>query len=316
MITAQDLRGCYIALITPMAPTENSREPQIDFNRLYELIRNSIDAGVTGLVFSGTTGQSATLSHDEHVEVAVKGASYAHWYSNEKGRSVQIIAGAGSNCTSEAISLSKRIVSAAPVDALLCVTGYYNNPPQEGLIAHYETLADEMMDERTPLVLYNVPGRTASNLVLETIIHLSHHPNIIGIKEASGVLPKIQEILENTNRKEFQVISGEDHLVYDIMKLGGTGVISASANRWPLEFQRLTELALKGKWKEAEELQEALLPCTQAVFCAKNPIPLSYMFGVEVRLPLVGIDRLNEEDQKRCIGTIEKALAIENFPHV
>ena len=314
MITARNLRGCYVAIITPMTITEGNSYPQVDLNKMYSLIRENIDAGVTGLVFAGTTGQSATLSHDEHVEVATKGAAYAHWYSNETGKNVQIIAGAGSNSTNEAISLSERITAAAPIDALLHVTGYYNNPPQEGLVAHFEAVAEAMAPHRTPIILYNVPGRTSSNLSAETIIQLSKHPNIIGVKEASGDLEKIEKIIAETDRKTFQVVSGEDHLVYDIMKRGGTGVISAAANRWPREFQVLTELAEEEKWEEAEELQKALLPCVKAVFCAKNPIPLCHMFGSEVRLPLVKITQL--ADSEKYENIISEAMAIETFPHV
>ena len=235
MITARNLEGCYVALITPMRCEAQDTWPQVDFDRLYELIRQAVDAGVTGLVFVGTTGQSATLTHDEHVDVATKGAAYAHWYAHEQGRSVQLVAGAGSNATHEAIDLSERIVAAAPVDALLHVTGYYNNPPQEGLRAHFEAVASAMQPHRVPIILYNVPGRTNSDLAAETVVHLAAHPNIIGVKEASGDLKKIEEIITRTNPDQFRVVSGEDHLVYEIMRRGGTGVISATANRWPRE---------------------------------------------------------------------------------
>ncbi len=315
-MTAQNLEGCYVALITPMRRVEGQVLPQIDFDRFYQLIRNTIDAGVSGLLVAGTTGQSATVTHDEHVDIAVKGASYAHWYAHEQGRTVQIMAGAGSNATHEAISLSERIVTAAPIDALLHVTGYYNNPPQEGLIAHFEAIATRMQEHRVPIILYNVPGRTNSDLAAETVIHLARHPNIIGIKEASGKLDKIQQILAATDSCKFRVVSGEDHLVYDIMRRGGTGVISATANRWPREYQRLVELCRENNWEAAEELQKALLPCSQAVFCVKNPIPLAYMFNSEVRLPLVGVDRLNEALRTRAVETIEKALSITEFPRV
>lgn len=316
MITAKNLEGCYIALITPMRRSAEDSWPQVDFDQLYELIRQAVDAGVTGLVFAGTTGQSATLSHDEHVEVATKGAAYAHWYAHEQGRSVQLIAGAGSNATHEAVELSERIAASAPLDALLHVTGYYNNPPQEGLEAHFEAIASAMESRRVPIILYNVPGRTNSDLSAETVVRLAAHPNIIGIKEASGNLEKIEEILARTDREEFRVVSGEDHLVYEIMRRGGTGVISATANRWPRPFQRLCDLCREEQWGEASELQEALLPCCRATFSVKNPIPLAYMFNSELRLPLVGLGQLNAALREQAEGIIREALAIEQFPHV
>jgi len=316
MMTAKDLEGCYVALMTPMAREEGNPWPQVHYERLYELIRRTIDAGVAGLLFAGTTGQSATLTHNEHVEVATKGAAYAHWYAHEQGRSVQLLAGAGSNATHEAIELSERIVQAAPIDALLHVTGYYNNPPQEGLQAHFEAVASALEAHRVPVILYNVPGRTNSNLAASTVVRLAAHANIIGIKEASGNLEQIEEILAGTDPREFRVVSGEDHLVYEIMRRGGTGVISATANRWPREYQRLCELCLQGEWSAAEELQAALLPCCQAVFSVKNPIPLAHMLNSEVRLPLVGVAQLSEALREKAEGLIRAALALESFPHV
>ncbi|OGY43303.1 MAG: 4-hydroxy-tetrahydrodipicolinate synthase [Candidatus Buchananbacteria bacterium RIFCSPHIGHO2_01_FULL_39_8] len=312
MFTAKNLAGCHVAMITPM--TRDLPTPRIDWPRLFELTEQLIDAGVTGLLFAGTTGQSATLSHDEHVEVVLKGAAHAHWYAHEKGRSVQLLAGAGSNSTQEAIELSLRIAEQAPIEALLHVTGYYNNPPQEGLIAHFEAIADALAPRQIPIILYNVPGRTASNLAAETTIQLAAHPNIIGIKEASGDLTKVDQIVAATNPDDFRVVSGEDHLVYEIMRRGGTGVISASANRWPRQFQRLTELATAGQWEAAKELQEALLPCVKAVFAVKNPIPLACMFDTAVRLPLMELPRLNEATRQKALTAIETALAIEQFP--
>ena len=316
MITARNLEGCYVALITPMRREAHTAWPQVDFDRQHDLIRQTEDAGATGLVFARTTGQSASLSHDEHVEVATKGAAYAHWYAHEQGRSVQLIAGAGSNATHEAVQLSERIAASAPLDALLHVTGYYNNPPQEGLEAHFEAIASAMEARRVPIILYNVPGRTNSDLSAETVVRLAAHPNIIGIKEASGNLEKIEEILERTDREAFRVVSGEDHLVYEIMRRGGTGVISATANRWPRPFQRLCDLCREEQWEAASELQEALLPCCRAAFSVKNPIPLAYMFDSALRLPLVGLERLNPALREQAEATIQEALAIEQFPHV
>jgi len=316
MFTAEQIEGCYVALITPMRQVGYKHIYEVDYDHYFEVIRSCVDAGVTGLLFAGTTGQSATFSHDEHVEVATRAITYAHKYVREQGQKVQIFASAGSNATFEAVELSERIVSSVQVDALLHVTGYYNNPPQEGLIAHFETIANALQPHQVPIIMYNVPSRTKSDLAAETTIQLACHPNIIGIKEASGDLGKVDQIIAHTNSRQFRVVSGEDHLVYEIMRSGGTGVISATANRWPEEFQQLTELCKEGQWEAGEELQEALLPCCEAVFCVKNPIPLAYMFNSSVRLPLVGISQLKEPIRQEAERKIQKALSIESFPHV
>lgn len=315
MLNARELTGCSVALITPMRRVEGNPVAQVDFERYEQHIRQMIDAGVRGLVFAGTTGQSATLTHDEHVEVVVRGANCARQYAEQSGRSLLLIAGAGSNATHEAIHLSQRIAAATQVDALLHVTGYYNNPPQEGLLVHFTAVADAMQNANLPIILYNVPGRTGSNLAAETVIRLARHPNIIGIKEASGDLEKVDQIIAETDRDSFCVVSGEDHLVYEIMRRGGTGVISATANRWPREYQRLTELALAGRWEDARELQEALLPCSRAVFSVKNPIPLAYMFQTGLRLPLVGVEQLEEPLRQKVEGIIQEAVSIRCFPY-
>ncbi len=315
-LTAETFQGCYVALITPMRSADGASLPEIDFDRYFEQVRSCLDAGVTGLLFSGTTGQSATLSHDEHVEVAIRGAQYAREYADSLGRSVQLLAGAGSNATHEACELSKRIVGQAPIDGLLHVTGYYNNPPQEGLRKHFEAIADTMHQQHIPIILYNVPGRTNSNLSADTVIQLAGHPGIIGIKEASGDLDQIRQIINNVDVSQFRVVSGEDHLVYEIMRMGGTGVVSATANQWPREFQVMTELGLAGEWDKAAGLQEALLPCCRAVFSVKNPIPLAHLFNTELRLPLVGLDELAPAAREKAEKLIRQALEIREFPHV
>ncbi len=154
------------------------------------------------------------------------------------------------------------------------------------------------------------PGEAA------TVIELSRHPYIIGVKEASGNMDQIKAIIDGTNRDHFAVVSGEDHLVHAIMKLGGQGVISATANRWPREFQTLCELCLAGEWTKSEELQKALQPCVDATFCIKNPIPLHYMFDADIRPPLITIAELPEPMRSRCIDKINTAQSIRQFPHV
>ncbi len=314
MLSAREIKGCYVALITPMR--EVMGDWLIDFERFYKQIEAVIDAGCPGIVIAGTTGQSATLSHSEHIELVTRGSVHARVHAEKQGRQVHVIGSAGSNSTRESVYLMQSIAREARVDAYLHVTGYYNNPPQEGLLRHYRTVADEAARHDTAVVMYNVPGRTASNIAAETCIELAEHPAIIAVKEASGDMDQVQRILDETDRSAFAVTSGEDHLVAEIMRRGGTGVISASANRWPREFQRLTELALAGEHRKAAELQEALMPCVKAVFCVKNPIPLHHMFGSGIRVPLVPVEELNPETRRHAEEAITQALAIQSFPHV
>jgi len=314
MLTAQQLRGCYPALITPMRNEEG--RTVVDVDAFHRLIGDVIDAGVSGIVIAGTTGQSATLTHDEQVALVNDGALYARGYAAGRGRRIHVIASAGSNSTAEAADLSRRILAAGRVDALLHVTGYYNNPPQEGLFKHFSLMADIAAECHSSVILYNVPARTKSNIDADTVIELARHPAVVAVKEASGDIDQIQRILDGTDRATFTVVSGEDHMVADIVRRGGTGVISASANRWPREFQTLCDLALAGEHEKAAELQAALLPCVEAVFCVKNPIPLHWMFQSEIRSPLCRVDELREPGRTKAMDRIARALAIESFPHV
>ena len=314
MLRATELRGCYPALITPMRNEEG--RIAIDMEAFYRQIAFVIDNGVSGIVIAGTTGQSSTLTHDEQIKLVNDGALYARGYASGKGRKIQVIASAGSNSTAEAVYMSRCILAEGRVDALLHLTGYYNNPPQEGLLKHFHLMADLAAENDSSVVMYNVPGRTGSNLEADTVIELSKHPAIIAVKEASGKLDQVQRILDHTDRAEFTVVSGEDHLVAEVVRRGGGGVISASANRWPGEFQRLCDLGLAGEHEKAAELQAALLPCVDATFAIKNPIPLHHMFNSELRPPLVTVGDLREPKRSEVIAKIEKALAIESFPHV
>jgi len=312
MITNQQLQGCHVAIITPM--TRRGNLSVIDYDRLYELIDYCIEGGVSGLLFAGTTGQSATLSHAEQLELCSRGIDYARGRAQDVDRKITCIASAGSNDTEEALHLSHQIVNAVEPDALLHVTGYYNNPPQEGLIAHFQSIAHEMLKKDTGLILYNIPGRTGSCIEVETMLRLSEHPAIVAVKDATGDIESVQNIIDNTDTENFTVLSGEDHMVYEIIKRGGSGVISASANRWPKEFQQICNFALNGEMEAAENLQKELQPCIDAVFSAKNPIPLHYMLQTDLRLPLVSINDMNEENRIEALKLIEAAEAIKEFP--
>ena len=314
MISPDDLRGCHVALVTPMKPV--GALLAIDFDRVYERIDAVLEAGAAGVLFAGTTGQSATLSHDEQVDLCARGIEYARARAAELGRPVTCLASAGSNSTDEALHLSERITHAIQPDALLHVTGYYNNPPQEGLRAHFTEVADLARRLDTSLVLYNIPGRTGSRIETETLIRLAEHPAIAAVKDATGDLESLERVRAATDPESFALLSGEDHLVVEVMRRGGVGVISASANRWPAEFQRLTELASAGDWESADELQAALQPCVDAVFCVKNPIPLHHMLAVGLRRPLLAVDELDPPNRERALATIAAAEAIADFPHM
>jgi 4-hydroxy-tetrahydrodipicolinate synthase len=314
VLTAADIKGCYPAVITPMK--NNHGNVVIDWEKFFKLVEQAVDAGCTGIVIAGTTGQSSTISHAEHIELVSRGSVHARTYAERQGRRFQIIGSAGSNSTAESLYLMESILREARVDAFLHVTGYYNNPPQEGLLKHYRTVADFALRHDVGVVLYNVPSRTKSNIESETAIELSVHPAILAVKEASGDLEQIRRIIEGTRGRDFTVVSGEDDQVAAIMRMGGSGVISASANRWPREFQTLTELAAAGEHEKAEELQKALLPCVRATFSVKNPIPMHYIFGSAIRLPLVTLDELKPDAREKARAIINEALAIEEFPHV
>ncbi|MGL4514818.1 MAG: 4-hydroxy-tetrahydrodipicolinate synthase [Lacipirellulaceae bacterium] len=314
MITPRQLHGAHVALVTPMKPVGSLMA--IDFDRVYQLIDSVLDAGVAGVLFAGTTGQSATLSHDEQVDLCTRGIEYARAKAQDLGRRIVCLASAGSNSTDEALHLSERIAAAIQPDALLHVTGYYNNPPQEGLRAHFTAVGNLAERLDTSVILYNIPGRTGSRIEAETLISLAEHPAIVAVKDATGDLAALERVAEATDRDTFALLSGEDHLVVEVARRGGVGVISASANRWPREFQRLAELAIGGEWSAADELQAALQPCVDAVFCVKNPIPLHHLLGTGLRMPLVTIDELDAPNRERATATLRAAEAIREFPHV
>lgn len=314
MITPQQLEGAHVALVTPMKPIGSLMG--IDFQKVYQLIDTVLDAGARGVLFAGTTGQSFTLSHDEQVDLCTRGIEYARGRAADLGRPVTCLASAGSNSTEEALHLSERIVKAIQPDALLHVTGYYNNPPQEGLRAHFLEIAELAQRMETSVILYNVPGRTNSKIEPETVVRLAEHPAIVAVKDATGDLEGLEKIAAATDRSNFALVSGEDHLVVDLMKRGGVGVITASGNRWPGEFQRITDLCAAGEWDAAEELQKAVLPCVDAVFSVKNPIPLHHMLSVGMRLPLVPVEELDAPNRDQALAKIAAAEAISEFPHM
>jgi 4-hydroxy-tetrahydrodipicolinate synthase len=249
--------GCGTALVTPF-----QEDLSLDETTLRKLVRRQVDAGVNFVVPCGTTGENPTLSHEEHLRVV-------DITMEEAAGRVPVLAGCGGYNTAEVIELA-RDLEAMRVSGLLSVAPYYNKPTQEGLYQHFETIAESVS---LPIVLYNVPGRTAVNIEPATVRRLAHIENIVGIKEASGSIAQIGSVLAQTP-EHFTVLSGDDSMTLPAIALGARGVISVAANEIPAEMTRLTALCLAGKFDEARALHRRLLPLMDVNFAESNPIPV------------------------------------------
>ncbi len=292
-IPIEKLEGVYTALITPMFPG-NGLNNAIDYSKMQKLIDNQVRAGINGIVVAGTTGQTSTLLTEEHISLVEN----IFDYTSRTHPQLQFIVGAGSNSTQEAINLSRKIEERIGPSTFLHVTGYYNNPPQEGITEHFIKLAQNIPE--SSIILYNVPTRTGSNIEPETAIALGASiKNIIGIKEASGDMEAVKKIIQHSSKYTFRVLSGEDDLVAKIMQEGGTGVISASANIAPKYFVDIARAALNKDYDKADRLQYEVLDLVkQGVFYRKNPIPLAHMFNTEIRLPLIKLPKIQDHLQR------------------
>lgn len=277
------LEGIHTALITPF------RNGQVDEEALRGHVERQIKAGVDGLIPTGSTGESATLSHLEHrqvVEIVIDAAA---------GR-VPVIAGTGSNSTREAIELTMHAKEAG-ADAALLLSPYYNKPTQEGIFRHYTAIANET---RFPLVVYNVPGRTSSNISADTTARLARNEYIVGIKEASGDLDQMSHIISKSPA-DFAVLSGDDALTLSLLAVGGAGVISTSSNVAPEQMCDLVRKFQAGETAGAREIHHRLLPLFDALFCETNPIPVKAAAAAlgwcddEIRLPLTPMTDANLE---------------------
>src|SRR2546430_1426445 len=273
------MRGCATALVTPF-----SSDGSIDDEALTRLIEYQLAGGVKLLVPCGTTGESATMTDEEDQRVIKRTIELA------RGRA-HVIAGTGSNSTAAAIENS-RVAEALGTDALLVVAPYYNKPTQHGLYAHFRAVSEAVT---TPIVIYNVPGRTSCNISAETTLRLARDcANIVAIKEASGNLAQIMEILRR-RPEGFRVLSGDDALTFPLMALGADGLISVAANEAPELMSRMINLALGEKWNEARELHYRLLPLMETNFIESSPGPVKAalaMMGLieeNCRLPLVPV---------------------------
>lgn len=292
-----DLRGCHIPLVTPFLEDGSIDEPG-----LRNLVNHLIEVEkVDGLVPCGTTGESPTLTHEEHgrvIKIVVE---------ETRGR-VPVIAGTGSNSTAEAIEMTRHAEQVG-ADATLQVCPYYNKPTQEGLLAHFRAIAE---NTRLPIVLYNIPGRTGRNIEPETVVELSKLERIVGIKDACGDLTQTMRILESTRngRKPFYVLSGEDALTFPMMALGGHGVICAVGNVIGKEYREMVHLMLEGRLEEAREIHFRTLPVVRALFIETNPVPVKEALNLmglpagPLRLPLTPMKQANRELLKEALRAV------------
>ncbi len=274
-------QGSMVAVVTPF------KDGRVDEVKVRELVEFHIKNGTDVLVPCGTTGESPTLSHDEHrrvIELAIQTVN----------KRIPVVAGTGSNSTAEAIDLT-RFAKNAGADGALVVLPYYNKPTQQGLIAHCRAIADAV---ELPLILYNIPGRTGINMLPETLAALADHPNIVGMKEATGNLEQMTHDIVLCGAK-LSFLSGDDTLTLPLMAVGGKGVISVVANIVPRDVADLTRAFLSGDWKRARDIHLKLFPLCQAMFLETNPIPvktamaLMGMIGGELRMPLCPMSEAN-----------------------
>jgi 4-hydroxy-tetrahydrodipicolinate synthase len=272
------LKGSMVAVVTPM-----DADGAVNYRDFARVIDFHVNGGTEALIVAGTTGESATLDHKEHVELLDRACELA------EGR-IPIIAGTGSNSTAQTLNLS-RAVDRLPIAAYLVVTPYYNKPPQEGMRRHFCAVADAV---HHPVILYNVPGRTGVDLKPETVAKLASHGNIAGIKEATGELARVR-VLRETCGADFVLLSGDDATAREFMLQGGDGVISVTGNVAPAGMRRLCDTARAGRRVEAERIDADLQALHKNLFCESNPIPVKWavqkmgLIGPGIRLPLVSL---------------------------
>ncbi|MDG2916021.1 4-hydroxy-tetrahydrodipicolinate synthase [Bisgaard Taxon 10/6] len=286
--------GSIVALITPM-----DNHGEVDYDELKKLVEFHIKAGTNAIVSVGTTGESATLSIDENVKTILKTVEFA------AGR-IPVIAGTGANATSEAITMTK-LLRDSGVAGCLSVVPYYNKPTQEGMYQHFKAIA-ECTD--LPQILYNVPGRTGSDMKPETVARLAKIPNIVAIKEATGDVSRVK-LIKQLAGEDFIFLSGDDATGLESMKLGGQGVISVTNNLAAADMAKMCKLALEGNFEEAEKINQRLMPLHRDLFIEGNPIPVkwaAYKIGLIkdpfLRLPLTV---LSEQAQPKVLEALKIA---------
>ncbi len=286
--------GTITALVTPLL-----QDGSVDYSALKGLVDYQLEQGIDGISPCGTTGESATLTHEEQHRV-IKAVV------EQVRKRVPVIAGAGSNSTRTAVALA-RAAEEAGADAILSVTPYYNRPTQEGLFQHFRAVAESV---RVPLIVYNVPGRTGCNLEPQTLMRLAEIRNVVGVKEASGNLGQIMEIIRQ-RPSGFAVLSGDDALALPIIAAGGDGVVSVVSNEAPGLMKQMVDAALAGDYEKARRLHYRLLPLMNANFIETNPIPVKAalaMMGLiqeNYNLPLCAMRPENRDRLRRILEELE-----------
>ena len=274
--------GSFVALITPF------KNGKVDEKRLADLIEWQIRSGTHGIFPCGTTGESATLSHEEHTQVVKLVVDIVK-------KRVPVVAGSGSNSTAEAIRLTREAQEVG-ADGVVMISPYYNRPTQEGIYQHYRAVAQAVPG--FPIVFYNIPGRTGSNIEPSTMARLAEIDNIVGVKEAAGSIDQVLNIITACGDK-LAIFSGEDSLTFSMMSLGGKGVLSTVANVAPREMADLANAGLVKQWDSAAQMQLKLIPLIRALFLETNPIPAKTALALmgkcelELRLPLVPMAEAN-----------------------
>lgn len=286
------LKGIYTAIVTPF-----NSDGSVDWEALKNLVEFQIGSNVSGIAPMGTTGESPTFSHEEHIKVietVVKQVA---------GRAT-VIAGSGSNSTEEALKMTK-LAKECGADVSLQVAPYYNKPSQEGFYRHFMAIADSV---DIPLMIYNIPGRCGKNIENSTMLKLAKHPNVCAVKEASGNIAQVMELAAE-KPENFDILSGDDNLGLPVIALGGTGIVSVASNIIPAEMVELAKAALADDLKKARELHYKLLPLFRAEFIDTNPIPIKYMMALKgliketYRLPMC---EMSEKDKKEVKAVLEK----------
>ena len=287
-------KGSNVALITPF------KDNKLDTEAYIKIIHFHLKNGTNGLVPAGTTGESPTLNHDEHqkvIEICIK----------ESNGKVPVIAGTGSNSTEEAISLTRHAEKVG-ADGALVVTPYYNKPTQEGLYQHYKAIND---NTNLPIIIYNIPSRCVIDMSVDTMSRLFELKNIVGVKDATGDLDRIDQTIKKLG-PEFNQLTGEDALAFEFNKKGGVGIISVTANIAPKlcsDFQKYSKSKSDNELKEAERIDQMLQPLHKALFIESNPAPAKYaakLLGLcddEIRLPLVKIKKETQEEVKKALSS-------------
>lgn len=284
-------KGAFSALVTPF------KNDSVDESALKAHVKNQIQGGIDGLVPCGTTGESATLTHEEHdrvVELVIEAAA---------GK-VPVIAGAGSNSTKETIKLTSHAEKAG-ADAALLISPYYNKPTPDGVYAHYKAVSEST---DLPLIIYNVPGRTSLNMLPDLIARISELKNIVGVKEATGDLNQVSDVIEYS-QKDFCILSGDDATTMPQMAIGAHGTISVTSNLVPGEMSQMCRAMNEGNFEEAKSLHYKMQALNRVMFIETNPIPVKTalaMMGVmeeEFRLPLVGMTKTNRDILEQALKT-------------